>query len=156
MDSLLQSRSAGSLRTCAGETHCCMRCEVSWPASRPSNRTWVLAGMGGVGKSTIALSIAEAAQKQGWRVWWVTALNSMSITGGMVEILHQLGAPLSVTQAVSEGAPTASARAWQFLNGSHSAGRHWLLIFDNADDPAVLAAGSSNPADYTGWLRPDP
>jgi tetratricopeptide (TPR) repeat protein len=124
--------------------------------SRPSSRTWVLAGMGGVGKSTIALSLAEAAQKQGWQVWWVTALNSMSMTGGMVEILHQLGAPLSVTQAVSEGAPTASARAWQFLNGSHSAGRHWLLVFDNADNPEVLAAGSSSPANYTGWLRPDP
>ncbi len=124
--------------------------------TRPANRAWVLAGMGGVGKSTIALSIAEAAQKQGWRVWWVTALNNRSLTGGMVEILNQLDAPLSIIQAVSEGVPTAPARAWQFLNSSHSAGRYWLLIFDNADDKAVLAAGSPIPADYTGWLRPDP
>jgi hypothetical protein len=124
--------------------------------ARSADRAWVLAGMGGVGKSTVALSIAEDAQKQGWRVWWVTSLNTMSLTGGVVEVLHQLDAPLSVIQAVSEGAPTAPARAWEFLNGSHSGGRHWLLIFDNADDQAVLAAGSSLPGDYTGWLRPDP
>ena len=132
-----------------------LRSVLNW-RNRPANRSWVLAGMGGVGKSTVALLTAEAAQKQGWRVWWVTALNNMSFTGGMVEILHQLDAPLSVIKAVGEGAPTAPDRAWQFLNGAHSAGRHWLLIFDNADDPAVLAAGSSTPAEYTGWLRPDP
>lgn len=132
-----------------------LRSVLNW-RTRPTNRAWVLAGMGGVGKSTVALSIAEAAQKQGWRVWWVTALNNMSLIGGMVEILHQLDAPLAVIQAVSEGVPTAPARAWQFLNDSHSAGRHWLLIFDNADDEAVLSARSSIPAEYTGWLRPDP
>jgi len=132
-----------------------LKSSLNW-RTRPRSRAWVLAGMGGVGKSTVALSIAEAAQKQGWRVWWVTAINNMSFTGGMVEILHALDAPLSVIQAVSEGAPTAPARAWQFLNGSHSGGHHWVLVFDNADDQAVLAAGSSTPADYTGWLRPDP
>jgi hypothetical protein len=53
--------------------------------SRPGRmgRTWVLAGMGGLGKSTVALAVAEIAQIRGWRVWWVTALNTMSMTGGM-------------------------------------------------------------------------
>jgi tetratricopeptide (TPR) repeat protein len=124
--------------------------------SRATRKTWALVGMGGVGKSTAALLLAEIAQKHGWHVWWVTALNTMSLTGGVVEVLHQLDAPLSVIQAVSESAPTAPTRAWEFLNGRHSAGKHWILVLDNADNPDVLAAGSASPANYTGWLRPDP
>ena len=125
--------------------------------ARPG-RTWVLAGMGGLGKSTVALATARAARAKGWRVWWVTAADTASLTGGMLEVLRQLGAPDTVTEPVREGAPAAAERAWEFLNGAtHAAGRRWLLIFDNADIPSVLAAaGAANPADHAGWLRPDP
>src|SRR5262249_44341891 len=74
-----------------------------------------------------------------------------------IEILYQINAPLSIIQAVNENAPTAPSRVWDFLNGDPSTGRQWLLIFDNADDRSVLSGvSSSNPSDYTGWLRPDP
>jgi hypothetical protein len=113
--------------------------------------------MGGVGKSTMARAAAQAARERGWRVWWVNATDAASLAGGMLEILHQLRAPEMVTQAVRESAPAAAARAWEFLNGPHLAGRRWLVIFDNADTPAVLAApGATGPADYAGWLRADP
>jgi tetratricopeptide (TPR) repeat protein len=72
----------------------------------------------------------------------------------MLEVLAQLGAPESVTRLVQENTPTAPDRAWEFLSGSRKAGRRWLLVFDNADTPAVLAAvGNADPADGTGWLR---
>jgi hypothetical protein len=113
--------------------------------------------MGGLGKSTVALSVAEVALAKGWQVWWVTATDTASLTGGMHEVLRQLGAPESVTQPVREAAATATDRAWDFLNGPHRAGRRWLLVFDNADNPSVLSTqGSVTPGDYTGWLRPDP
>jgi hypothetical protein len=113
--------------------------------------------MGGLGKSTLALAIARTAHARGWRVWWVTATDIASLTGGMLEVLRQLHAPETVTQPVREGAPAAAERAWEFLNGPHLAGRRWLLIFDNADIPAVLAApGHPSPADHAGWLRSDP
>jgi hypothetical protein len=122
-----------------------------------AGRSYVLAGMGGLGKSTLALAAAQAAHQRGWRVWWVTATDRGSVTGGMLEVLRQLRAPETVTEAVRVGAPAGADIAWQFLNGSHLAGHRWLLIFDNADDPAVLAGhGSASPGDYTGWLRPDP
>ena len=132
-----------------------LRASVMRP--RPG-RTWILAGMGGLGKSTIALAIAqEARRSRGWRVWWVTATDRASLAGGMVEILYQLGAPEAVIRQVREGTPAAAEHAWDYLNHAHRAGRRWLLVFDNADDPAVLAApGAASPADYTGWLRPDP
>jgi len=127
-------------------------------AKKPRRRggTWVLAGMGGLGKSTVALATAQVAQALGWRVWWVTATDAASLTGGILEVLYQLDAPLSVTRPVREGSPLAAERAWTYLNAGHLHDR-WLLIFDNADAPAVLAAfNAASPADYAGWLRPDP
>ena len=124
-----------------------------WRASR----AFVIAGMGGLGKSTIALTAARMAKERGYRVWWVRAADTALLTSGMLEVLRELGAPESVTVPVREGARTAPARAWEFLNGDHVAGRRWLLVFDGADNPAVLAgADATTPADGTGWLRADP
>jgi hypothetical protein len=132
------------------------------PATRatgrvPPARVWVLAGMGGLGKSTVALALAQGARTAGWRVWWVNASDAASLTGGMLEILGQLGAPESVLRPVREGTPTAADRAWEYLNGGHRAGQKWLLVLDNADHPSVLAAhGSATPGDHAGWIRPKP
>jgi Mrp family chromosome partitioning ATPase len=65
---------------------------------KPQGGTWVLAGMGGLGKSTVALAVADRALKRGWRVWWITATDTASLTWGMLEVLAQLGAPESVTR----------------------------------------------------------
>ena len=111
--------------------------------------------MGGLGKSTVALTAAR--MQRGYRVWWVRAADSALLTSGMLEVLRELGAPESVTVPVREGARTAPARAWEFLNGDHVAGRRWMLVFDGADNPAVLAgADATTPADGTGWLPADP
>lgn len=124
-----------------------------WRASR----TFVIVGMGGIGKSTVALAAARMAKARGYRVWWVNATDSAMLTGGMLEVLRELGAPESVIAPVREGARTASARAWEFLNGKHAAGRRWLLVFEGVDNPAVLAgADASTPTDGIGWLRADP
>lgn len=125
--------------------------------ARGGGGTWVLAGMGGLGKSTLALAVARKAEACGWRVWWVGAADIASFTGGMLEVLHQLRAPEPVIRPVREGTPLAAQRAWEFLNGRHPAGRRWLLVFDDADSPSVLAAhGGVSPADHAGWVRPDP
>jgi len=124
-----------------------------WRASR----AFVIAGMGGLGKSTVALTAARMARERGYRVWWVRAADTAQLTSGMLEVLRELGAPELVTVPVREGARTAPARAWEFLNRDRGAGRRWLLVFDGADNPTVLAgADAGTPADGTGWLRPDP
>jgi len=135
-----------------GELRRAMR-PYPWRASR----AFVIAGMAGLGKSTIALTAARMAKERGYRVWWVRAADTAQLTSGMLEVLRELGAPESVTVPVREGARTASARAWEFLNGEHAGGRRWLLVFEGADNPVVLAgADAGTPADGTGWLRPDP
>ncbi|MBE3016061.1 tetratricopeptide repeat protein [Microbispora sp. NEAU-D428] len=115
---------------------------------------WVLAGMGGVGKSTVALWLAAKARKRGWKVWWVSAADALSLRGGIVEILRQAGAPEAIKREVREGAPTAADRFWAFMDAGSM--KRSLLIFDNADLPSVLSAdGVSLPADGTGWVRHD-
>jgi tetratricopeptide (TPR) repeat protein len=115
---------------------------------------WVITGMGGIGKSTIALAIAESARTRGWQIWWITATGKASLAGGMLEVLGRLGAPESVTALLREDEPTAPDRAWEFI--ARVAGRRWLLVFDDADNPSVLAgADTATPGDGTGWLRTD-
>ena len=127
------------------------------PYPRRPSRAFVIAGMGGLGKSTVALAAARMVRERGYRVWWVRAADSALLTSGMLEVLRELGAPESVTAPVREGARTAPERTWEFLNRDHGAGRRWLLVFDGADNPAVLAgADADTPADGTGWLRADP
>ena len=107
---------------------------------------WVLAGMGGVGKSTVALAAAKMALDKGWRVCWINSVTTATLTGGVVEMLDQLNAPVLVIQAVRSGAASAAERTWNFLNSSNAA-RRALLVFDSADDLAVLApVGEENPS----------
>lgn len=122
----------------------------NWRRRRPG--AWVLAGLGGIGKSTVALRLAAEARRRGRPVWWVNAADPLSLRGGVLEVLRQLGAPDAVAREVREGTPTAADRFWTFLDGT---AKRALLIFDNADEPAVLAAdGMSLPGDGTGWIRP--
>lgn len=135
-----------------------------------SSPEWVvLAGMGGAGKSTVTAAFADQVQRgrTGLRrtlVWWVSAADQASFTGGLVTVASQLGASRADLEAVRACAADAPDRLWELLRGV----RHrWLLVFDNADDPSVLArptpvAGTGAvpsvsrgwPADGTGWLRP--
>ncbi len=125
----------------------------------------VLTGMGGVGKSTIACTFAERVERTRvrWRhadVWFVSAADPSSLAGALATVARDLGAPDGDIEAVGMGRPDAPDRLWRLL---HNARRKWVLIFDNADDPSVLARpvaargpqrSSGSPADGAGWVRP--
>jgi tetratricopeptide (TPR) repeat protein len=136
---------------------------------RPDQGPAVLTGVGGAGKSTVAIVFAEICQRPrfGRRqryVWWISAADQSSLTGGLVTAARQLGAGHADLEVIRAGGPDGPERLWQLL---HDSGRRWLLVFDNADDPAVLAAPraaaspEAGPADHhralagtgTGWMR---
>jgi tetratricopeptide (TPR) repeat protein len=119
---------------------------------RAPGQVQVLAGVGGVGKSTIALALTLATQAQtpkwGRRhrgVWWVSAADAASLTGGITSLARELGGRLADLKAVQSGAADAPDRVWSLLLRAR---RGWLLVVDNADDPCLVGAPDGN-----GWLR---
>jgi tetratricopeptide (TPR) repeat protein len=112
----------------------------------------VLAGPGGAGKTTVAAILAEHVRALGDQVWWISAADPVTLAQGLTAVARQLGGTLRDVEAITRGAADAADRFWRLLN---RASPRWLLVFDEADDPRVLAAGNS-PAgiqDLTGWVR---
>ncbi|MEU8774254.1 tetratricopeptide repeat protein [Streptomyces sp. NPDC048606] len=119
---------------------------LSGRAAPAGQQVHVLAGLGGSGKSRLALEVADRAQRAGHRVWWVS-MPELSLRMRMMA--RDLGAPsMVVERAWMLG--TAMDLVWELLNACPDP---WLLIFDNADDPARLGPRDGLVGDGTGWLR---
>ncbi|MER7708402.1 tetratricopeptide repeat protein [Kitasatospora sp. NPDC097605] len=125
-------------------------------ADRSTGHAVVLAGLGGIGKSTLAAALAERVRTDSRRhVWWVSAAEEGSLLGGMLAVARALGSPVAEQEAIASGTPQAPDVLWAVLE--REKGR-WLLVIDNADAPQALAAPGAPPgavgvADGTGWLR---
>ena len=109
----------------------------------------VLAGMGGVGKSTVAAEVARLVQPERW-VWWVSAVDASSLAAGMVTVARLLGAGVSDLQALAAQARDAPDRLWALLDRTPDG---WLLVIDNADEPVLLSSEAGSVASGTGWVR---
>ncbi|MFE9256464.1 tetratricopeptide repeat protein [Streptomyces sp. NPDC006879] len=111
-----------------------------------AQRVHVLAGLGGSGKSRLALEIADRARTTGRKVWWISI---PELSARMRALALDLGAPsMQVERAWVHG--RAMELVWERLN---SCPEPWLLVFDNADEPRRLGSGHEPVSDGTGWLR---
>ncbi len=88
-----------------------------------------LRGMGGVGKTQLAVEYAHRHAAGYQIVWWVNAENPTLATNGLVEFAAALG--LSTV-----GPP---AEVLRLLWSALARRTDWLLIYDNADSPPALA-----------------
>ncbi|MFI6082520.1 tetratricopeptide repeat protein [Streptomyces sp. NPDC051217] len=115
-------------------------------------RVQVLSGMGGVGKTTVALSAAERAKQDGAEVFWIQAGSAAAVTDGMRHVALLAGAPAEhVAHAWEKGGRPAADLVWCHLANMD---RRWLLVFDDADDLDVLSCAGAALSDATGWVRP--
>jgi hypothetical protein len=106
----------------------------------------VIHGLGGCGKTRLALEAAYQAQRLGAEVWWISAADESGLVTGM----RALGRRLGIADHEINHGDTADL-LWQHLKGRLDP---WLLVLDNTDDPQVLAGPGRFVSDGQGWLRP--
>jgi tetratricopeptide (TPR) repeat protein len=91
--------------------------------------TTVLYGLGGVGKTQLALAYAQRYRDEYEFGWWVPAETNEDILGAFARLGAALGLPANLPLA--DLAPEVQERLREREG--------WLIIFDNASDPTSLA-----------------
>lgn len=94
--------------------------------------SYVLHGLGGVGKTQIALEYAYRHAQEYIAIFWISAETPESITSSYLSIAALLGLPGHGES--DQDQIVAAVRGWL---SSH---RHWLLVWDNIEDLNALSA----------------
>jgi hypothetical protein len=92
-----------------------------------------LQGLGGVGKTAVAIEYAWKFRDQYDLVWWIPADQLPLVRSSLARLAERLGLP----GATATGIETAAAATLDALRRGEPY-RRWLLIFDNADQPEEL------------------
>jgi tetratricopeptide (TPR) repeat protein len=94
------------------------------PAAVVQVQAQTLHGLGGVGKTQLALEYAHRYASDYDLIWWISAEQPAAIAGQLVAFARRLGLPEHTEQA-----ETAQA-LWDELRQRD----RWLLVYDNAED----------------------
>jgi hypothetical protein len=89
------------------------------------------AGLGGVGKTEVALHHAHSRRDRYTGVWWVGADSRANLTSGLAALARRLAPTTSVL-------PDEQAEEWARAWLHHHSG--WLLVVDNVEDPNDVAS----------------
>ena len=88
-----------------------------------------LHGLGGVGKTQLVIEFVYRHLDQYDLVWWIPAEQTATVLTSLSQLAERLGLP------TAEDRQETARTVLDALAGSDLA---WLLVYDNADDPATL------------------
>jgi tetratricopeptide (TPR) repeat protein len=100
------------------------------PSELPQSTRAAISGLGGIGKTQIAVEFAHRHRDEYRQVFFVRSETVADIIGGFAKIAELLALPEAGEQ--DQNAVAVAVRRW--LEGNEG----WLLILDNADTPALL------------------
>ena len=100
-------------------------------ATLTTGRPVVLIGLGGVGKTQLAVEYAYRHAADFSVVWWVRAEESATLAADYTSLAGQLRLPQK--DATDQRTLVEAVRRWFGENAG------WLLIFDNARDPTAIS-----------------
>lgn len=110
------------------------------------NRPQILYGMGGVGKTAVALALAQEATDRQVDVFWLSCRSQTVLHAGALEVFSRIQSTEQILRPDQPDAALTDA-LWRRLEQSS---RPWLLVLDNADDGRVLGGAQFG----NGWVRP--
>jgi tetratricopeptide (TPR) repeat protein len=108
----------------------------------------VITGMGGIGKTQLALDLAYRTREKykSCAVLWIPATNMESLHQGYVHIAQRLSIP-------GWNDEKADVKRLVQLHLSQESAGQWLLIFDSADDVSMWTAESGSRTGVVDWMQ---
>lgn len=98
--------------------------------SSSSRKVLVLGGMGGIGKTQLAISYAERHRTNYTSVFWLNATSEVSLKTSLQNVAYR-ALPLETVSKLKDEQIYIHVSNWL----SEHDNTRWLLIFDNYDDP---------------------
>jgi tetratricopeptide (TPR) repeat protein len=99
-------------------------------ADLQKNKRQALSGLGGIGKTQIAVEYANRYRDEYTVVFWTFAGSEQSVNSGFSAIAKLLDLPQK--DSAEQSVITSAVKRWFDENDD------WLLVFDNADHPEIL------------------
>jgi tetratricopeptide (TPR) repeat protein len=110
----------------------------------------ILTGLGGGGKTTVALAVSDAIAREGGQAWWLSARDRSSVDSSLVGLASALGVANTEIVQARAGNRSVLDLTWKRLEAMAAP---WVLVIDNADSPELLAADGGRTADGNGVAR---
>jgi len=105
-------------------------------------QSWAISGLGGIGKTQIALEYAYRHRPEYNAIFWISATTQQTLHADLVAIAQYLDLPEKSKQDYTQ--VILAVKKWLATH------RDWLLILDNVDDLAFVR--DILPAEHAGYL----